>query len=266
MPAQETINLKLVPISKLIPHEETVPQLSDRLARRMIRDGVQKDPIMVDEKSLIVLDGMHRLEALRRMGAKQAVCSLVDYAGDGVKLFRWFRLVENPRETFVSDMRRELEMTDEVSLSWSDAAFDSGLTLTHSGRAYVAKAGEGTDSVTKAVRKFDGMTRAAEMWIEYIDEGTASPELLKGNYMALLTPKFKKEEVINAAMQGRPFPPKTTLHVFPLRPMGINYPIEALRSQGDMLEKLLETRRPRRIDAPSFYRGRLYREPVVVFE
>ncbi len=174
--------------------------------------------------------------------------------------------MENPGEELVSDMRKELKAFEEVSLSWADAGFDSGLTLTHSGRAYVTTTGEGADSVTRAVRKFDGLSRAAEQWVRYIDEGRVSPELLNGNYMALLTPKFKKDEVIDAAMQGRPFPPKTTLHVFPLRPMGINYPIEALRSQGDMLEKLLGTRKPRRIDPPSFYRGRLYREPVVVFE
>jgi hypothetical protein len=266
VPAPETINLKLIPVSKLIPHEETVPHLSDRLTRRMMRDGVQRDPIVVDEGSMMVLDGMHRLEALRRMGAASAVCFLVDFMGDRVKLFRWFRLVENPEDELVSEMRQELGMVREVPLVWHDAGFDAGLTLTHRGRAYASVTEEGAVTATKAVRAFDRVAKSAGAWIEYVDEGTASPDLLKGNYMALLTPRFKKEEVVHAAMEGKPFPPKTTLQVFPVRPMGINYPIEALRSKGDILERILATRTRRRIDPPSFYRGRLYREPVVVFE
>jgi hypothetical protein len=163
-------------------------------------------------------------------------------------------------------MRRELGMVREASLAWNDAGFGPGLTLTHRGRAYASTAEEDADTVARAVRTFDKVARSAGAWIEYVDEGTVSPDLLKGNYMALLTPRFKKEDIVHAAMEGKPFPPKTTLQVFPVRPMGINYPIEALRSKGDILEKILAKRTRRRIDPPSFYRGRLYREAVVVFE
>jgi len=266
VPSRETLKLRLIPLAQLIPHEETVPHLSDKLSRRMIHDSVQRDPILVDEESKIVLDGMHRLESLKRMGVPKAVCSLVDYMGDGVKLFRWFRFVENPRESLVSEMLTELGLTEEVSFSLDEASLSRGLILTYRGKAFSSKRAEEAESGVTGIRSFDRVARRAGAWVEYIDESTVSPGLLKGDYMALLTPRLKKEDVVRAGIEGRPFPPKTTLHVFPVRPMGVNYPIEALRSEEDNLERILATRRRRRIDPPSFYRGRLYREPVVVFE
>jgi hypothetical protein len=266
VPASDKVNLKLIPIDQLVPHEETVPHLADRLSRRMMRDSVQRDPIIVDGRSLIVLDGMHRLASLKRMGARSVVCSLVDYMSDDVKLLRWFRFVERPDEGLVLEMRRELAMTEETPFSWDDGALYSGLILTYRGKAFKRATEATTESVIETTRKFDRVARDDDAPMGFIDEGTVSTELLTGDYMALITPSFKKEQVVRAAMEGRLFPPKTTLHVLPARPMGVNYPISLLRAQEDILERMLATRTPRTIEAPSFYRGRLYREPVVVFE
>ncbi len=266
MRSTDEINLKLIPIGELIPHEETVAHLADRLSRRMIRDGVQRDPIIVDEETKIVLDGMHRLAALKRIGARSVVSSLVDYKNDGVKLFRWYRFVVEPQESVVSAALRELGMTEEVSFSWDEAALHSGLILTHQGRAYSGRKGEDLESLMEATRSFDRVVTQLGAQVGYVDEGVATPELLSGGYMALLTPRLGKEDVVRSAPGGRLFPPKTTLHVLPVRPMGINYPLEDLRRQNDVLDKMLSTRSRRRMEAPSFYRGRLYREPVVVLE
>jgi hypothetical protein len=267
VPTHEKITLKLVPTEQLIPHEETVPHLSERLSRRMMKDGVQRDPIVVDEKNKIVLDGMHRLESLKRLGAKHAVCSLVDYSSDEVKLFRWFRFIENPGEALTSRMSEELGTSTEVSMDRHDAMHAPGLTLTHAGKVNISTGDADTDSIVRATRIFDSVAKLAGARVEFLDESAISPELLGGDHLFLLTPIFKKDSVVHVAMEGKLFPPKTTLHVFPLRPMGINYPIDALRStEEEMLDTILAQRTRRRIGPPSFYGGRLYREPVEVFE
>ena len=266
MPSTDAINLKLIPIGELIPHEETVPYLADRLSHKLLRDGVQRDPIIVDERTRIVLDGMHRLAALKRIGAKSVVSSLVDYASEDVLLFRWYRFVEEPEESVVSAALKELGTTEEIPFSWDEAALRSGLTLTYRGRAYSGRKGESLESLMGATRSFDRVVTELGGKVGYVDESAATPELLSGRYMALLTPRLRKEDVVDAASRGGLFPPKTTLHVLPVRPMGINYPIEDLRRQNDILERMLSTRTRRRMEPPSFYRGRLYREPVVVLE
>lgn len=266
MAPRDEIRLKLIPIGELIPHEETVPYLSERLSRRMIRDSVQRDPIIVDERTRIVLDGMHRLAALKRMGARSAVSSMVDYMSDGVRLLRWYRFVEEPSEEVVQEAIKVLGATREVPLSWDEAGFESGVTLTYRGKAYSSSREETPEAIMEITRRFDKRVSDLGAVVNYVDEGTASPELLKGDYMALLAPRLRKADVISAATEGRLFPPKTTLHVLSVRPMGINYPLEDLRRDNDILDRILASRTRRRIEPPSFYRGRLYREPVVVLE
>ena len=265
MPDQHPIKLKLIPVELLLPHEETVPHLYEKLSRRMMHDGVQRDPIIVDEKTNLVLDGMHRLQALKRMGARSAVCSVVDYMSDSVQLFRWFRFVENPSQDLVMDVLSALKASEEVPLT-GDARFQEKTAVFHRGRTYISRVGSGVEAVIEATRMFDRLVKDAGILIEFFDESAASPELLGGKYMALLIPRFNKEDVVRAGTEGKLLPPKTTLHVLPARPMGVNYPIESLRAQDDILERILATRQTKTIEPPSFYRGRLYREPVVVFE
>lgn len=230
-----------------------------------MRDAVQRDPIIVDDASKIVLDGMHRLAALKRVGAKAAVCSVADYLSDEVKLFRWFRFVENPGDALIFDLQQTLGLTVETPLL-KDVRACSSTSLICRGRAYAAPSALTLQESIEAIREFDSIVKESGIPLGYVDENTVAPELLSGNYLALITPKLGKEEVMRAASEGNLLPPKSTLHVLPVRPMGINYPIESLRSKEDMLERILSTRNRRRIEAPSFYHGRLYREPVVVFE
>lgn len=265
MKEQYKIDLRLIPADELIPHEETVPHLYDKLSRRMLHDNVQRDPIIVDESSRVVLDGMHRLGALKRMGAKLVVCSSVNYMSDEVKLFRWFRFVENPRVGLVSTVLSALGAMEESPFPGNAQAITTA-GIVYKGRIHSIPRVSRVEEVSELTRRFDRLMRDAGAPLEFFDESSASPELLGGNYLALVTPRFGKEDVIRSGVERRLLPPKTTLHVLPVRPMGINYPIESLRNGDDVLDRILLSRPRRIIEPPSFYRGRLYREPVVVLE
>ena len=58
--AKAGFTLGVKPVSALRPHEETIPSHVQGIAAEMKKDGVQKDPIIIDQDSLTVLDGMHR--------------------------------------------------------------------------------------------------------------------------------------------------------------------------------------------------------------
>lgn len=55
-------------MSLLCLHEETIPELLERLTQHIQLDGYVKHPIIVDEKSFVVLDGTHRVVALKKLG------------------------------------------------------------------------------------------------------------------------------------------------------------------------------------------------------
>jgi len=66
----EKSNLKiaLVPIDELKPHEKGSPLYLELLKQEILRDGMLKYPIIADEKSHVILDGMHRWLALKSLG------------------------------------------------------------------------------------------------------------------------------------------------------------------------------------------------------
>lgn len=76
----DDLHFKIVfmPIEQLKPHEEGSPLYLELLKHEIIRDGVLKYPIVADEKTLVILDGMHRWLALQSLGYKRIPVLLVN--------------------------------------------------------------------------------------------------------------------------------------------------------------------------------------------
>ena len=68
----------LMPIEQLKPHEKGSPLYLELLRHEIIKDGVLKYPIVADEKTLVILDGMHRWLALQSLGYKRIPVLLID--------------------------------------------------------------------------------------------------------------------------------------------------------------------------------------------
>ena len=75
-------NLKFIKISKLKQHEKIDKENFRNVKTAIIKSGMLKCPIIVDKFSLTVLDGHHRLNSLKKLGAKKIPCILVDYFRD----------------------------------------------------------------------------------------------------------------------------------------------------------------------------------------
>jgi hypothetical protein len=76
----EKSNLKiaLMSIDELKPHEKGSPLYLELLKQEILRDGMLKYPIIADEKSHVILDGMHRWLALKSLGYTLIPVMLVD--------------------------------------------------------------------------------------------------------------------------------------------------------------------------------------------
>jgi len=68
----------LLPIDELRPHEKGSPLYLEMLKQEILRDGMLKYPIIADEKTRVILDGMHRWLALKSLGYKLIPVILVD--------------------------------------------------------------------------------------------------------------------------------------------------------------------------------------------
>ena len=88
----------------------------------------------------------------------------------------------------------------------------------------------------------------------------------------IATPPISKEDVINVALSGRVFIPKTTRHIVPARPLFVNVPLDLLRRKEISLEdansefvKMLKKRRVKHLP-PGTRLDRRYDEDLYVFE
>ena len=76
-------------LEELKEHEEIRPEYLETLKNEILSDGILKMPICVDRKTCIILDGHHRLHALKRLGCKKIPVVLVDYQSQGIKVIPW---------------------------------------------------------------------------------------------------------------------------------------------------------------------------------
>ena len=74
----ENITMVLLPIDDLKPHEKGSPLYLELLKQEILNDGILKYPIIADEKTHVILDGMHRWLALKSLGYSLMPVILVD--------------------------------------------------------------------------------------------------------------------------------------------------------------------------------------------
>jgi L-serine kinase (ADP) len=91
----------LLPIGDLKTHEEAEPERVRRVMRQMKSTGLVRKAIVVDSKSMVVLDGVHRLSALRLLGAAKVPAWMIDYSRDDVVVLSKDRKSEVPKEVVI---------------------------------------------------------------------------------------------------------------------------------------------------------------------
>lgn len=76
----------LIPIVELRAHEKVCPQRLAVIKGLIKRSGRINNPVIVDRKTLIILDGHHRVESLRQLNCRLVPAMMVDYFSDQVRV------------------------------------------------------------------------------------------------------------------------------------------------------------------------------------
>jgi len=75
-----------IELEELKEHEEIRPDYLEELKNEILSDGILKMPTAVDKKTYIILDGHHRLHALKKIGCKRIPVILFDYQSPEIKV------------------------------------------------------------------------------------------------------------------------------------------------------------------------------------
>ena len=238
------IDLDLEKIDALYIHEETIPTNLEKIKNILKRQSFQIDPIIVDKNSGVILDGMHRYEALRQMGFNFVAVAKVDYSSPNIVIKNWYRTfqLDKPPRIILDKIIEIANLTGfEICENIDEKAKPTGKTIF----SIWIKGIEKSYNVI-----FD---RKLNIWEKYLflkkfEENFSTAFNTKPNYrseeltikdfdsskidIVLATPTIKKEEVVKFALDKKVFPPKTTRHILPVRPLFVNAPLALLKKDG----------------------------------
>lgn len=81
--------LELVPVEVLRPHESLDAKLLAEVRDAIARDGVMRDPILVERSHHVILNGHHRYAALRELGCRRVPAYVIDYFDSRIEVGLW---------------------------------------------------------------------------------------------------------------------------------------------------------------------------------
>ena len=271
-----TFRISMIETEKLKPHEEVVESTVNKLVNAIQREGLLRDPLMVDKDDYIILDGMHRYNSLKRINCRFIPCCLVDYNSPLIKVGAWFRLftVDDP------------ESLAERGLSDSDLKYSKFKTgtpvLGDDTRTIILTKSGTTFSLTQPIDPLERAREAVALErlmvqrghsVTYLSETVAIQQLVSGEANLVVTlPVFSKDQIREVGLKGQLLPHKVTRHVIPSRPLAFNVPLKLLTDpelsceEADRrLSELLGERRIDRKPAGSMFDGRRYDEELLIF-
>lgn len=270
-------DLRIVPLSRLVLHEESDPSRVERIRDRLREDRILGNPPIVGSVEgttrLIVLDGANRVSAAGLLGLPALMVQVVDYANPEVRLARWHHLlldfdVEMLVEALCcipnSRVERVAPAAGEKALARHKLAC---LVRVGERDAYAVTAVSGTSAAAVMRGVTDIYKRKTQIY-RIADEQT---DLLASRTHAnvtavILFPGFRKSDIVRFALkEGEKLPPGITKHFIPNRALKVNLPLAILRGRGDLRSK------NRRLDDWIAKKSRekkirAYPEPTVIFD
>ena len=258
--------------SDLKPHEETVAEDLNRLVNALRDNPVLRHPIIADRRTGIVLDGTHRLAAIKQLKCNFIPSALVDYDDAQITIERWFRLFSGSNVRNLENHLRQLKPRevshDECEDGLSKRRWYATVEKTMSCLAFPVR----RPSPYEMVRDSHDIEMAARQQgvsIAYQDNKDTGPRDTASLVMSTI--KIEKKEVVETVKKGKLFPPKSTRHLVPSRPLGGGVPIDWLQDSDfskaqSRYQDYMQSRKVKRLPEGSRVGSRRYLEEVFLFE
>jgi len=255
-------------VYSMLPHEETISSHVERIASEIKKEGIQRDPIIIDAESGAVLDGMHRLAAFSKLGLENAVCCPVDYSSKTVGLHRWARAYSHGTQGDVGQTLMDAGVNRMTTLSEAFAMLDErkcGLIALSSRGVFMPTNPTDLKGAFAVIRGLDAIALESGWKREFLPEDEIDSALQSEEIVVVLIRRLGKDDVVAAARSGRLFPCKTSMHSIEPRPVAVNLPIDKLGSMtGSELRRELPSSGGKLLPKGSYYQGRRYKERLLV--
>jgi len=272
------LEIKLEEVEKLHIHEEVIPDILHKLTQEIRADGYFKHPVIVDSKTLVVLDGMHRVAAAENLGCHFIPVCLVEYENPNILVGCWCRVINHS-----SNLEKLVNSVRELGFTVEKCQRDTAYKLVNELKAVTSILSRSKSFVVygfqknikeiyDAIKQIEFKLRSRGYSIGYDTESDAQNKVFSEKALAtLIVPNVSKKDVVTVALSGEVFAHKTTRHVIPVRPLFVNVPLEwlcdklSLKKANEALIKHLSKKRVKRLP-PGQVLDRRYEEELYIFE
>jgi hypothetical protein len=252
-------NLEVREVKSLLSHEQVISHNLKKLKEAMLNIGHLVDPMIVDNKTGVVLDGNHRLKVLEIIECPHATCQIVDYLADEITVGTWYPSVSlKPEQIFKLDSLKH-EKVDYEAGKEAVNSLKAPFMIMSNNEYHLINPGSYKlmEMVEEQNYVFSLLEKGA---VDYIPDEEIAPSV-KMNHTVFYRRSYTKEEILKTAQAHTPLPPKSTRHLIPGRIIRLNMKLGWLhRSKEDAAMEL------RRMLDSRLYNGniRKYYEPVIV--
>jgi len=276
-----SLHLKIVDINSLFLHEETIPEMLEKLAAEIRMDETLRHPVIVDKESFVVLDGMHRVAALKLLSCRRIPVCLVNYKSPSISVGAWYRTITAANNYSIDKMLEEMSSLgfniERVYLEPDDKIGKNDIVAAIKTRENTYLICHSFGNLKQAydyIKLIENRLKQLNFKVNYDTEADSFKKLKEGIVDAvLLTPKLSKDEIVKTALSGEVFAHKATRHIIPARPLYVNVPLGlltlenlSLKQANEEFRKMLMKKKLKMIPAGSFIENRRYEEDVYLFE
>jgi L-serine kinase (ADP) len=253
-------SLEIREVKSLLSHEKVISHNLKKLKEAMLNIGHLVDPMIVDKKTGVVLDGNHRLKVLEIIECPYAVCQTVDYSSDEIKVGTWYPVMDlDADKVFKLDSIKHEKVDYEAGKAAVDALKAPFMLVTKNDGCHLLNPGSYKlmEMVEEQNYIFSLLEKTA---VDYVPAEELQKHMDNGKSV-FFRRSYTKDEIVRAAQAHSPFPPKSTRHLIPGRIIRLNMKLGWLHRSPEEAEAELHSMLNSRV-----YSGnvRKYYEPVIV--
>lgn len=268
--------IDIIKIADLVFHETEDNARTVKLEERIRADGFLKNPVIVGRLSrtkakYLLLDGIHRISALRNLGCRDVVAQVVDYSEEDVKVEVWHRFVHGiSPATFLDEIKKVVgkdlrKETKDNAIKFRKKKMILMHLLLANGSSYVIRNPATLEARIEKMEKILNVCASVAEVHRTSEEEAGS--LLEGSRDAtaiVFIPQIEKSDIIQIALSNMKLPAGITRHIIPCRALGLLIDLALLKIKLRINEKskVIQEIVKQRVDDE---RVRFYAEPVLVF-
>ena len=267
------MSLEIAELKDILPHEEIVPAFLEKLCLDIKKDGILKHPIIIDRDSRVILDGNHRTAAMKKLGYDYIPVCAVDYRNPLIQVKCWYRAIEKTSQESSLDAFMDFERSDYHFESINGIVGSRRvLAITMREQILVSRQYGSTLELYKALQDVEIKLQELGFKISYLSEEAACEGVAEGDLLAYVAiSPLTKEIIVETSRRGQRLPSKTSRHILPARPMGINFSLKFLKDQSldeanRKFHDWLSDKKIEQTPPGTIFEGRKYDERIFLFK